>query len=125
MGLIRIHPSDNVAVDTATGHKQALADIPAGASVIKYGFPIGHATADITAGEHVHTHNLATNLGDKVEYVYEPAEADGATHENSTANTPNTILAYQRPNGDIGIRRLRVKPFPDGAVVHDKELVEV
>ena len=104
MGLIRIHPSDNVAVDTATGHKQALADIPAGASVIKYGFPIGHATADITTGEHVHTHNLATNLGDKVEYVYEPAEADGATHENSTANTPNTILAYQRPNGDIGIR---------------------
>ena len=33
-----------------------------GASVIKYGFPIGIATADIAAGAHVHSHNLATAL---------------------------------------------------------------
>lgn len=113
MGLIKIHPSDNVAVDTATGHKQALTDIPAGADIVKYGFPIGHATADIKAGEHVHTHNMATNLGEKLEYTYEPIvtccpDWDRSQSMRGTSNAdaaePCTILAYERANGDIGIR---------------------
>ena len=33
------------------GHKIALADIAAGADVIKYGVPIGHATQPIAAGQ--------------------------------------------------------------------------
>ena len=41
------------------GHKVALCAIARGAPVIKYGVVIGHATADIAAGEHVHVHNLA------------------------------------------------------------------
>lgn len=41
------------------GHKVALSAIARGAPVIKYGVVIGHATADIAAGEHVHVHNLA------------------------------------------------------------------
>ena len=83
MGLIRIHPLDNVAVDTETGHKQVLTDIPAGADIVKYGFPIGHATVDIKAGEHVHTHNLATNLGEMLTYEYTPIEGtDRATTHN-------------------------------------------
>lgn len=41
------------------GHKVALFAIARGEQVIKYGVVIGHATADITAGEHVHVHNLA------------------------------------------------------------------
>lgn len=40
------------------GHKFALLDIPKGAHVVKYGEPIGTATAPIAAGEHVHVHNL-------------------------------------------------------------------
>ena len=40
------------------GHKVALGDIARGDTVIEYGVPIGEATADIKAGEHVHTHNL-------------------------------------------------------------------
>jgi len=40
------------------GHKIALKDIKTGDRVIKYGRPIGVATRDIRAGEHVHTHNL-------------------------------------------------------------------
>jgi altronate dehydratase small subunit len=40
------------------GHKFALLDISEGAPVIKYGEPIGTATAPIAAGEHVHVHNL-------------------------------------------------------------------
>ena len=42
--------------DITMGHKVALRNINAGESVIKYGFPIGQATADIKAGSHVHTH---------------------------------------------------------------------
>jgi altronate dehydratase len=47
----------------ASGHKVALRDIPAGQAVIKYGSPIGIATADIPAGAHVHTHNVASTRG--------------------------------------------------------------
>ncbi|MGH9330126.1 MAG: UxaA family hydrolase [Vicinamibacterales bacterium] len=46
-----------------SGHKVALGPIAAGASVIKYGSPIGLASADIAAGAHVHTHNLSSSRG--------------------------------------------------------------
>ena len=39
-------------------HKIALRDIKAGAQVRKYGEVIGAATKDITAGQHVHVHNI-------------------------------------------------------------------
>ncbi len=47
----------------ASGHKVALAPIGAGDAVIKYGNPIGTATADIAAGAHVHVHNVASTRG--------------------------------------------------------------
>ncbi len=40
------------------GHKIARWAIAAGEAVLKYGAPIGIATLDIAAGEHVHTHNV-------------------------------------------------------------------
>ena len=40
------------------GHKFALTPLAQGSEVIKYGHVIGHALADIRAGEHVHLHNL-------------------------------------------------------------------
>jgi (2R)-sulfolactate sulfo-lyase subunit alpha len=40
------------------GHKVALRPLAAGEQVIKYGVPIGRATRDIRAGEHVHVHNV-------------------------------------------------------------------
>ena len=40
------------------GHKCALAEIPAGRPVLKYGQVIGRATAAIAPGEHVHVHNV-------------------------------------------------------------------
>jgi len=46
-----------------SGHKIALRVIRAGEAVIKYGSPIGIATADISAGSHVHTHNVASTRG--------------------------------------------------------------
>ena len=47
----------------APGHKVALVDIGSGQPVIKYGSPIGTATAAIPAGRHVHTHNVASSRG--------------------------------------------------------------
>ena len=40
------------------GHKLARREIGKGEKVIKYGAIIGHATAAIAAGDHIHTHNL-------------------------------------------------------------------
>lgn len=43
------------------GHKIALCDIAAGEKIRKYGVPIGSATAQISAGDHVHLHNLKSD----------------------------------------------------------------
>jgi altronate hydrolase len=45
------------------GHKVSTKAIAKNEGVIKYGERMGHATADIQIGEHVHTHNV---LGDRV-----------------------------------------------------------
>jgi altronate dehydratase len=45
------------------GHKVALRAIASGTAVVKYGSSIGTATADIPAGAHVHTHNVASTRG--------------------------------------------------------------
>jgi altronate dehydratase len=49
--------------DVPSGHKVALRAIAAGQPVVKYGSSIGLASADIAAGAHVHTHNLASSRG--------------------------------------------------------------
>jgi altronate dehydratase small subunit len=40
------------------GHKIAIEDLPAGTEIRKYGEVIGRTTAPITAGQHVHVHNV-------------------------------------------------------------------
>jgi altronate dehydratase small subunit len=47
------------------GHKFALAAIPKGTDVIKYGEAIGQTTASIAKGEHVHVHNVVSHRGRK------------------------------------------------------------
>lgn len=96
---IRINPADNVAVETDTGHKIALQDICKGEDVIKYGFPIGHATQHIVQGEHVHTHNLATSLKGKLAYEYHPRLPHMPPQAEQKA-----FLGYLRENGEVGIR---------------------
>lgn len=98
MKQLTIHPSDNVAVDIVTGHKVALCDIRAGENVMKYGFPIGHATKDIRKGERVHTENLKTNLKEKLTYEYHLKVFELPDVREYTVN------AYVRENGEIGIR---------------------
>lgn len=44
--------------DVPFAHKVAVRPISKGDAVLKYGVPIAFATADILAGEWVHTHNV-------------------------------------------------------------------
>ncbi|WP_075590858.1 UxaA family hydrolase [Labilibacter marinus] len=85
--------------DVPAAHKVALQDIPSGEIVRKYGFPIGHAKADIKQGEHIHTQNLKTGLSDNLEYSYSPTQT-----KLESEKSPKTFLGYPRKNGDVGIR---------------------
>jgi altronate hydrolase len=87
------------AVDIPAGHKVALRAIAKGGAVRKYGWPIGHALADIAPGEHVHSHNLATNLSGLEDYVYQPAAP-----ELMPTPTTATFAGYRRKNGRVGTR---------------------
>lgn len=45
------------------GHKLAVKEIKAFEPIVKYGENIGLATCDISAGEHVHVHNVDSVRG--------------------------------------------------------------
>ena len=111
-----IHPLDNVEIHE-DGHKYARRAIRAGENVVKYGMPIGHATCDIAPGEHVHVHNVATNLGETLEYTYDPdpavvgVEGDSkrtTAREDSKRTTARrdvpTFKGYRHPDGRVGVR---------------------
>lgn len=116
----RIHESDSVAVaceslaigDTVQvggksltlkepipeGHKVALCDLSVGDPILKYGFPIGKAKAAISAGDHVHCHNVASSLAEGEAYDYHPSLIE-------LPKLPaKTFRGFRRPNGRIGIR---------------------
>ena len=118
--LLRITPRDNVAValraltagevlqaddvtvtvktDVPAGHKIALTDLKENDHVIKYGYPIGYAKADIPAGSHVHVHNLHTLLSGELTYTYRP------THPALEPLPERTFMGYPRKDGRVGIR---------------------
>ncbi len=110
MKTITINENDNVCVLVADaqingetvpkGHKLALCDIAEGQNIIKYGFPIGHATKDIKKGEHVHVHNIKTNLGDILDYEYKPVSSVNVVKSEKE----RTFQGYRRKNGSVGIR---------------------
>ena len=94
-----INKLDNVRVDLTSGHKYALRDIRCGENVIKYGNPIGRATADIKCGEWVHTHNTSTNLSTSLQYEF--------SEDFKSAAVPckeGTFLGYKREDGSVGVR---------------------
>ena len=118
--ILQIHPDDNVAValeplkagetletpagtvtlreDIPQGHKLALMDIPSEAAVVKYGFPIGHATQAIHVGDWVHSHDLATSLdGEAV------TSASIAVPTQSVVPASRTFQGFRRKGG-VGIR---------------------
>ncbi len=94
-----INKLDNVEINLENGHKYARFDIKEGENIIKYGCPIGHATCDIKKGDHVHTHNIKTNLSGKIEYTYNHKD-----YNIPARKTDITFMGYRRKNGEVGIR---------------------
>lgn len=113
LALEDIQPGDQCKVndfiitaadEVPRAHKIALCDIPVNSNVVKYGLPIGHATRDIRKGEHVHIHNMTTNLQGLLKYSYHrndhlwdkfhngrQAYFDGYMREDGRAGTRNEI----------------------------------
>jgi altronate hydrolase len=81
------------------GHKVAVRAVPRGAPVHKYGQPIGVATVDIAAGEHVHVHNVAMSEADR-SYEFGTARV----RPPAPPGPPRTFLGYRRANGRVGTR---------------------
>ena len=120
MDFIRINPSDNVAValtdlragdavagvvlrtDVPRGHKIVLSDLGAGENVVKYGFPIGHVTRAVQAGEMIDHTCIKTNLEGLLEYKYEPM-----SHKpDFVRGGGQTVFfkGFRRSDGQVGIR---------------------
>jgi len=115
--ILKVDENDNVAValsriikgdtlpnviavdDIPIGHKIALTQIAEGDKIIKYGSPIGSATAEIEPGAFVHTHNIKTNLMGIEQYTYNPVTIQA----NYTASKSH-FMGYKRPDGKVGIR---------------------
>lgn len=122
-GYLKINANDNVAVvladvltagdvvevdgqrvvvqqEVARGHKVALVDMCAGQQVVKYGYPIGHLTQTVKAGEWIHTHNLKSDLCDNLKYTYTPKSYDAEFQRDDNLR----VMGYLRASGEMGIR---------------------
>jgi altronate hydrolase len=121
LDLLRLDPHDSVATalrdlrggeraagdgfgltpveDIPRGHKVALVAIEAGAAVLKFGAPIGAATAPIAAGMHVHTRNLRTRLSADDAFRYAPEPRPGLPPAPDL-----TFRGYLRPDGRAATR---------------------
>jgi len=84
--------------DIPKGHKVAKRAIPSGEAVFKYGQIIGRSTKDISAGEHVHTHNI--------EFTDHKSGYEFSTEvQNKSIVADNAeFLGYQRDDGTVGTR---------------------
>ena len=92
-------PEIAIPGDVPRGHKLAVRDVPAGSAVRKYGQSIGCATVDISAGDHVHTHNLGM---DHTRRAHEFGTARSILPASS--GPPRTFQGYHRANGKVGTR---------------------
>ena len=80
------------------GHKLAIRDIPRESPVFKFGWSIGLATQPITAGEHVHSHNLRCDHTIDLEAI-----ATEIPDEQPPLDQ-YSFMGYQRPDGKVGTR---------------------
>jgi altronate hydrolase len=124
-GLLILHEADDVGVAVAglaagtdldgpegrvrtaapvpPRHKVALRAIAVGAPVRKYGQVIGFASAPISAGEHVHVHNLVFGEFARSAGPAEPLIAHSAA-ASAVAGEPLSFAGYQRADGRVGTR---------------------
>lgn len=67
----------------ALGHKLARRALASDEKVVRYGAPIGHVTADVEKGAHLHTHNLTSD------YLPTYTHDEGHTFVDADATPPN------------------------------------
>ena len=84
--------------DIPKGHKIAKRAIPNGEAIFKYGQIIGRSTIDISAGEHVHTHNI--------EFTDHKLGYEFSTEIQNISNVEinEEFLGYHRDDGTVGTR---------------------
>jgi altronate hydrolase len=99
-GITLIENNLTLCSDIPAMHKVALAAIPAGAAIRKYGQVIGFANCDISAGEHVHVHNCVMGDLEKDYGFCRHAEPTDYVPLNERA----TFQGYRRANGKVGTR---------------------
>ena len=88
-----------VLQDTPAGHKVLITDAAKGENIIKYGYPIGHATEALKAGQWVNENNLKTNLSGTLTYEYHPVNDSLDIKKDN-----HTFKGYVRKNGEVGVR---------------------
>jgi altronate hydrolase len=93
-------PSENLVVASLVppGHKLAARAIQAGEPVRRYNQIIGFALADISAGQHVHSHNLGMGEFERDYGIGQDARATPLVEH------PATFMGFKRPNGKVGTR---------------------
>ncbi|MEP4978601.1 altronate dehydratase family protein [Ascidiaceihabitans sp.] len=115
MDFVRLDLADNVVTAThaleagvtvenietraliPSGHKIATAPIATGEAVRKYNQLIGYASADIAAGDHVHTQNVDFR---NTQAAYE----FGTDLRHVVSAKGDTFMGYRRENGRVGTR---------------------
>jgi altronate hydrolase len=137
---IHLHPRDNIAVARVpiaagaelrigntgvvaagaipAGHKVALRAIVAGEVVLRYGQSIGRASQAISAGAHVHTHNLSF---EDLRFDYEfPAGESGIPERRQDGPT---FLGYRREDGRVGTRNYIAIVAASNCAAHTAEAI--
>lgn len=138
--VIHLHGSDNIAVARVplsagqvvrvagreitaedpipAGHKIALAAIPAGETIVRYGQVMGRAKIRIEPGRHVHTHNVAF---EELELAYEFPATDSPIAAPSK-NIPS-FLGFPREDGRVGTRNYIAVVAASNCAAHTAELI--
>jgi altronate hydrolase len=97
---IELHSrSLRVLTDVPAGHKIAIRNIARGTPVTKYRQTIGVALQDITAGEHVHVHNVGMSEHHRDEHLH----GDPQKRVTQAARS-QTFRGFVRSNGQVGTR---------------------
>ena len=100
--LVTAHGPVAILEAIPAGHKVALRNIDSGNPAHRYGQVIGFTTRPVTAGEHVHVHNLGVGAG-KLAHVHEVGAGYIPVTLVSEAER-RTFLGFRRPDNRVGTR---------------------
>lgn len=100
------------------GHKVAIASIPAGSMVVRYGQNMGRAKTAIEAGQHIHTHNVSY---EELSFNYEFPQGELA-FPVAPKNAPRW-MGYVREDGRVGTRNYIAVVASSNCAAHTSELI--